>query len=108
MNNFTGTALIVGASRGLGLGLAREYHKRGWQVIGTVRSDNPPTPLHALANESKGAVRVETVDINMPGQVAALRDRLVDERIDLLIVNGGVSDDNEMIPGLTARTNVAL
>jgi NAD(P)-dependent dehydrogenase (short-subunit alcohol dehydrogenase family) len=92
MNSFCGTVLIVGASRGLGLGLASEYHKRGWQVIGTVRSDNPPTPLHALANESKGAVRVETVDINRPEQVAALRDRLADERIDLLFVNAGISN----------------
>ncbi len=36
------TALIVGASRGLGLGLAREYASRGWDVIGTVRASNPP------------------------------------------------------------------
>ena len=32
------TALIVGASRGLGLGLAREYARRGWRVIATVRT----------------------------------------------------------------------
>ena len=31
------TALIVGASRGLGLALAEEYLKRGWRVVATVR-----------------------------------------------------------------------
>ena len=31
------TALIIGASRGLGYALAAEYLKRGWQVTATVR-----------------------------------------------------------------------
>ena len=86
MTDQTKTVLIVGASRGLGLGLAHEYHKRGWRVIGTVRSTNPSTGLHTLALEPKGAVRVETVDINIPEQVAALRNRLKGERIDLLFL----------------------
>ena len=34
------TTLIIGASRGLGLGLAREYLGRGWHVVGTVRGSN--------------------------------------------------------------------
>ena len=33
----TQTALILGASRGLGLALAEELLHRGWAVIGTVR-----------------------------------------------------------------------
>ncbi|MDR3474757.1 MAG: SDR family NAD(P)-dependent oxidoreductase [Devosia sp.] len=87
----TETVLIVGASRGLGLGLAREYAKRGWQVIGTVRSASPLTGLHGLAAEIGDRVRVEIVDINIPGQVAALRQRLTGERIDVLFVNAGIS-----------------
>jgi NAD(P)-dependent dehydrogenase (short-subunit alcohol dehydrogenase family) len=43
----TKTALIVGASRTLGLGLAAEYAHRGWGVIGTVRGDRR-TGLHDL------------------------------------------------------------
>ena len=35
------TALVIGASRGLGLALADEYLKRGWQVIATVRGETP-------------------------------------------------------------------
>ena len=87
----TQTILIVGASRGLGLGLAREYANRGWRVIGTVRAANPLTGLHALAAEIVDRVRVEIVDINISEQVAALRQRLAGERIDLLFVNAGIS-----------------
>ena len=42
------TALIVGASRGLGLAMVSEYLKRGWHVMGTVRG-TARTPLHDLA-----------------------------------------------------------
>lgn len=84
--------LIVGASRGLGLGLAREYAKRGWQVIGTVRDAAQPTGLHALAAEAGGRVLIETVDINIPRQVAALRQRLDGRKIDILLVNAGVAN----------------
>jgi NAD(P)-dependent dehydrogenase (short-subunit alcohol dehydrogenase family) len=99
MNNVTETALIVGASRGLGLSLAREYAKRGWRVIGTVRSASPPTGLHALASETNSQVRVEMLDINLPDQITALRDRLAAERLDLLFVNAGISNGaGETVP----------
>lgn len=92
MSNRTETALIVGASRGLGLGLARAYASRGWRVIGTVRSAGAKTGLHALADATEGRVRVEMVDINIPDQVAALRAQLAGERLDLLFVNAGISN----------------
>jgi NAD(P)-dependent dehydrogenase (short-subunit alcohol dehydrogenase family) len=95
MNDVTGTALIVGASRGLGLGLAREFAKRGWHAIGTVRSGRPAPGMQALVAAAEGRVRVETVDINIEGQVTALRERLTDERIDVLFVNAGMSNGLE-------------
>jgi NAD(P)-dependent dehydrogenase (short-subunit alcohol dehydrogenase family) len=84
-----GLALIVGASRGLGLGLVREHLARGWQVIGTVRGDRP-TPLHELQADS--ALAIETVDINLQDQVAALRQRLNGRALDMLFVNAGVAN----------------
>lgn len=101
------TVLIVGASRGLGLGLAREYAARGWQVIGTVRGAS--TALHALAAEQPGRMRVEAVDINVAEQVAALRTRLDGVRIDLLFVNAGVANGpEETIPGSSEAEFVRL
>jgi NAD(P)-dependent dehydrogenase (short-subunit alcohol dehydrogenase family) len=98
MNDVTETALIVGASRGLGLGLARAYVKRGWRVIGTVRGADA-TGLHALAGEAKGRVRIEMVDITMQDQVTALRERLAGEELDLLFVNAGIANgEGETVP----------
>jgi NAD(P)-dependent dehydrogenase (short-subunit alcohol dehydrogenase family) len=94
MNTPSGSSdlvLIVGASRGLGLGLAREYAERGSRVVATVRSATP-TALQGLADRSDGRVQVETVDINFPEQVAALRARLDGKSIGLLFVNAGVAN----------------
>ena len=94
--------LIIGASRGLGLGLAREHLARGWQVVATVRGSNR-TPLHDLAD----AVQIETVDINEPTQVAALRQRLTGQQFDLLFVNAGISNGpSETIASVSTDTFV--
>jgi NAD(P)-dependent dehydrogenase (short-subunit alcohol dehydrogenase family) len=69
------TALIIGASRGLGYALAAEYLARGWRVTATVRGARR-TRLHDLARSSDGRLVVETVDVTVPEQVAALHDRL--------------------------------
>jgi len=87
----SGVALIVGASRGLGLGLAREYLGRGWRVIGTVRDRAARTGLHALAEEG-GPLEIESVDIAVPETVAALRRRLEGRSLDLLFVNAGIGN----------------
>ncbi|HEX3991732.1 MAG TPA: SDR family NAD(P)-dependent oxidoreductase [Acetobacteraceae bacterium] len=88
----TKTALIIGASRGLGYAMAEEYLKRGWHVVGTIRGESR-TQLHDLAARSNGQVEIETVDINFPDQVAALRARLAQRSFDLLFVNSGVSNN---------------
>src|ERR1700684_740193 len=86
-------ALIIGASRGLGYALAAEYLSRGWQVTATVRGTG--TQLHDLAASSAGRLIVETVDITVPEQVAALHERLAREPFDLLCVNAGVTNGPE-------------
>ena len=86
------TALIIGASRGLGLGLAHEYLSRGWRVIATAR-DPKAQAMRDLQSEYKDAVEVESLDIVEQGQIAALRRRLDDRRLDLLFVNAGVTND---------------
>jgi NAD(P)-dependent dehydrogenase (short-subunit alcohol dehydrogenase family) len=85
------TALIIGASRGLGLAMADEYLKRGWRVIGTVRG-TARTGLHDLADKSGGRLEIEHVDIADASQIAALRQRLAVRTLDLLFVNAGVSN----------------
>jgi len=93
----SGLALIVGASRGLGHGLAREHLRRGWRVVATVRhsghSTARHTPLHDLKAEAEDALEIESLDINAPDQVAALRRRLDGRQLDLLFVNAGASSN---------------
>ncbi len=83
------TALILGASRGLGLGLAREYLSRGWRVIATAREN--ASKLEDLAKGAKDKLRIERVDITDAKGLAALRKMLSGETLDLLFVNAGIS-----------------
>jgi NAD(P)-dependent dehydrogenase (short-subunit alcohol dehydrogenase family) len=89
----TKTILIIGASRGLGYAMAEEYLKRGWHVVGTVRGESR-SQLHDLAVKSAGRVEVESVDINVPDQIASLRTRMAGRTFDLLFVNAGVTNNN--------------
>jgi len=83
-------ALIVGASRALGLALAAEYLRRGWDVIGTVRGSRR-TGLHDLADASAGRLVVESLDMTEPEQISALGGRLAGRTLDLLFVNAAVT-----------------
>ncbi len=89
-----GAILLVGASRGLGLGMAAEFARRGWGVVGTVRG-SARTGLHALADTQASRVEVETLDITDPGAIAALRGRLGARRFDVLFVNAGTANRNQ-------------
>ena len=102
------TVLLIGASRGLGFALAAEYLKRGWRVIATARATSTDK-LHRLAETSGGALEVETVDITLPEQVAALRARLGDRRVEVLFVNAGVkNDDRETIADVSTEEFVRV
>ena len=89
----TKTVLIVGASRGLGYAMAEEYLEHGWSVVGTVRGENR-TRLHDLAARPDSRVDVETIDINFPDQIAALRARLAKRTFEVLFVNSGIANNN--------------
>jgi NAD(P)-dependent dehydrogenase (short-subunit alcohol dehydrogenase family) len=89
----TPTALIVGASRGLGHAIAAEFLSRGWNVIGTVRDASARTPLHDLADQAAGRVTVERLDITEHDQLAPLHERLHHRRLDVLFVNAGTTNN---------------
>lgn len=97
------TALIVGASRGLGHAMAAELLGRGWSVIGTVRDTSARTPLHDLADRAEGRVTIEHLDINEPDHLAPLHERLAERELDLLFVNAGTTN-NEQTPIGTVAT----
>ena len=49
------TALIVGASRGIGRALAETHLRRGWQVIATVREKSALADLQAEQQRRRAA-----------------------------------------------------
>ncbi len=78
------SALILGASRGLGLRLAKGYRERGWNVVATVRS---PTAAAALGP----GIETLTLDVTKPDEIDAARQRLEGRRFDLVFANAGIS-----------------
>ena len=88
------TALIIGASRGLGLGLVKTLLADGWQVAATVRN-----PQNAQALQALGKVQIEQLDMDDQPAVLALSQRLKAQVFDLLFVNAGVKGPDVQTPG---------
>ncbi|MEB0042576.1 MULTISPECIES: SDR family NAD(P)-dependent oxidoreductase [unclassified Pseudomonas] len=106
--NVKKTILLIGASRGLGFAMVEEYLKRGWQVIATGR-EGATEKLIQLAKTADGALDVETVDITIESQIAALRVRLDARRLDVLFVNAGVkNDDRETVADVSTEEFVRV
>ena len=79
-------ALIIGASRGLGLGLAQELASRGAAVTATARDLDKATGLRDV----KGAT-LATVDIDDAASVDALARSLEGQTFDVVFINAGVT-----------------
>ena len=79
------TVLLLGASRGIGLELARQYAASGDRVIATART---PEGLARLAALGVQALRL---DVTEPASVGALAGQLDGQRIDIAIYVAGVT-----------------
>ncbi|MFF7707758.1 SDR family oxidoreductase [Pseudomonas sp. NPDC007930] len=97
------TALIIGASRGLGLGLAERLSEAGWAVTATVRDVAKATELQALPQ-----VQVETLDIDRPAELAQLAERLRGQVFDVVFINAGVMGPTGSLAGVGAEQLGAL
>lgn len=88
------TVLITGASRGIGLELARQYAERGWSVIATCRNPAEADELQKIAAQRKNVV-VEPLDVTDFATVDRLATRYKGRPIDVLLNNAGISGDND-------------
>ena len=87
------TVLVIGASRGIGLELVRQYCEKGSRVIATVRSAEGRAAVEAL-----GAQAYE-VDVAKPASVSGLAWLLDGEKVDIaLYVAGVMSRPNALTP----------
>ena len=99
------SALIIGGSRGIGLGLVREHLARGRTVTATARTN--PDELRALLPQAAGRLTIESVDIGVPAHVAALEGRLRGQTFDLLFLNAGMMAGRGLPLGDVADTDIA-
>lgn len=83
-------ALVTGASRGLGLALARTLNARGWDLIGDARDGSRLNEaLHAL--DGPGRVTAVAGDVADPRHRARLADAVAEAGpLDLLVNNASV------------------
>src|ERR1700726_2563319 len=87
MTNTTKTAIVTGASRGIGAGLVEAFLKRGYNVVANSRNITQANPFAAGAN-----VALVDADIGHPATAATIVDTAVSRfgRIDVLVNNAGV------------------
>lgn len=87
------SVLIIGASRGIGLELVRQYTEAGRRVIATVRDDAARERVKALGAD------VLTIDVASPASVSGLAWQLDGEKIDLAwYVAGVIHRPNALTP----------
>jgi NAD(P)-dependent dehydrogenase (short-subunit alcohol dehydrogenase family) len=99
------TALIVGASKGLGFAMAAEFLRRGWRVVGTVRGESR-TQLHEL--DAHERLEIETLDMTVPAQIAALHDRLSGRSLDLLFVNAAITQGDIPVADVSTESFIEV
>jgi NAD(P)-dependent dehydrogenase (short-subunit alcohol dehydrogenase family) len=91
MSKSAKTAVITGASSGIGLGLAEAFLKEGYNVVGTGRSAER---LQSAAAALKAGDRFlgVTGDVGEPGSAKKLFERAIAQygQVDVLVNNAGV------------------
>lgn len=80
----TRTALILGASRGIGLETVKQYRADDWRVIATVRTQEAAQALQALGAET------HVLDLTDANAVAGLAWKLDGEALDVAIYVAGI------------------
>ncbi|WP_353217654.1 SDR family NAD(P)-dependent oxidoreductase [Sandarakinorhabdus sp.] len=92
-------ALIIGASRGIGLGLTSELMARGWHVVATHRTAAP----ELAATGATTAV----VDIDDTDSVAALAAAHAGTMFDHVLINAGIIGNRTDTASTASRDLVA-
>lgn len=101
-----GSVLIVGASRGIGLELARQYADAGWAVHATTRSPEDPG---ALA-EIDAAVQLHPLDVRNKDEIDALVAVLPERGLNVVVHNAGIGRGHPRaeIMEVNARAPIAV
>jgi NAD(P)-dependent dehydrogenase (short-subunit alcohol dehydrogenase family) len=95
-------ALIIGASRGIGLGLSQELAKRGWHVFASQRR-----PSEGLAEAARGgAIEVVSADVTDPAGIEALAGKIEKSSLDMILLNAGIMGNENQSVGSVSDDEV--
>ena len=91
------TIMIVGASRGIGLELTKQYADAGDNVIACVRDTGASPKLDEIAADSEN-INIEQLDVADPNSIASAAESIGDISIDsVIIVAGALGGEHQSI-----------
>ncbi len=99
MLDLTGkTAIVTGASRGIGRGIATLLAARGALVVAGARGDHAAATVAAI-QQAGGRAELATLDVTDSASIGALVSGTLERhgRIDILVNNAGIARDNLML-----------
>jgi short-subunit dehydrogenase len=107
MRALPGTAVVLGASSGIGAALARQLGAAGWRLgLAARRLDR----LEALARELPSAALVRRIDLREAEAAAPLLEAFIDELggADLVIISSGTGELNPDLDWALDRDTLAV
>jgi 3-oxoacyl-[acyl-carrier protein] reductase len=91
-------AIVTGASRGIGRGIAELLAARGAQVIAGARGDHVTAAVDAI-RQAGGKVEPAAIDVTDPASIGAMVSGVLERygRVDVLVNNAGIARDQLML-----------
>jgi NAD(P)-dependent dehydrogenase (short-subunit alcohol dehydrogenase family) len=92
----TSLALVIGANRGIGLGVVKQMLSGGWSVIATARRPAEAKDLQQLAAAHPGKLEILALNMTNPSDVDAFAVSMKGKNLDAVLVNAGVAGPGHM------------